>query len=401
MTFRNRARMNSIIVINLTNSFIVLLGLVTFILLTAWMVGSQNVAAQTLSPEYNMNVVSQNIVAQANSGTGTIYDPFIIENKFFKNLPGNGILVSNIDANIIIRNIATENLGLSNNFLNPIGICIQGSRNVQIENYTAHSGEILRVSDSQNIKVKDYRGRNLFFEGVNESTIDNCTSDNIIIMGSMISWLELNDSSNILKNLKINSENCFIKNCKRVGEMDLFDAKKCVIENCHIEDGNLWLVNPTDLIFRNITAVNSTLRFDWAQKIAFENMSLAKSEISMEGYESENFQPKLSNCTVDGKPIYCYQNRSNLMLDNFDAGHIWLVNCPRSRINSSKLFGVFVINSSNVIIENSKIGRDGINLAFSKNCIILNNTMPNSITNGGITQYTGCHNNTINHKFIN
>jgi hypothetical protein len=179
-----------------------------------------------------------------------------------------------------------------------------------------------------------------------------------------------------------------------VGEIDLFDVKGCVIENCCIEGNGLWLFNPVDVIFHNITAINTTLWLNWARKISFENMTLVNTEISLAGSESKDFEPALKNCTVDGKPIYYYQNRSDLVLDNLDAGHIWLVNCSRPRISNSKALGVFVINSSNMIIENTEIDRSGVKLAFSRNCLFLNNRMLNQTSDNAMTQYTGCYNNT-------
>ena len=107
-------------------------------------------------------------LAQASQGSGTFSDPYVIEDKNFNDLLGNGMLVRNTDAYLLIRDSTTENLSGSDDYPLPIGIGIQGAKNVQIENYTAYSGEILRVSDSQNIKVRNYRGRNLFFEGAKE-----------------------------------------------------------------------------------------------------------------------------------------------------------------------------------------------------------------------------------------
>jgi parallel beta-helix repeat protein len=183
-----------------------------------------------------------------------------------------------------------------------------------------------------------------------------------------------------------------------VGEINLFDVKGCMVENCDFERSDLWLFNPSDVIFRNITAVNTSLWLNWARKISFENVTLVNPEISLAGSDSKDFEIELKNCTVDGKPVYFYRNQSDLMLDNLDAGYIWLVNCTRPRIRGSKALGIFVMNSSDMILEDSVIDRNGIKLAFSRNCIIRNNIMLNATSNGGIIQYTGCHNNTVDHE---
>jgi hypothetical protein len=361
----------------LTNKSVIPLGLAVFLLITA--VGSPS--------DYNMVVNSANIIAQTDRGSGTTSDPYIIEGKNFNDLTGNGMLVSNTNANIVIKDITTSNLSGSNDYPYAIGIDIQETKNVQIENYTALTGEALHVSDSQNIRVKDYKGRNLFFEGVNGSTIENCTSDNIVIKGQWNRNLFFYNVLDMSKELMNDSENCSIRNCNHVGEIDLFEVNDCLIENCRIEGNGLWLLDATNVIFRNITLVNATLSINWGRKIIFENMTLIKSDISLEGSESKDFEAELRNCTVDGRPIYYYQNRSDLTFDNLDAGLIWLVNCSRSRINSSKVLGIVVINSRDVFIENSEIDQSGVKLAFSQNCMILNNTLLNTTSKKGIIQY--------------
>ena len=308
------------------------------------------------------------------------------------------MLVSNTDAYLLIRDITTGNLSGGGDYPLPVGIGIQGAKNVQIENYTAYSSEVLRVLDSQNIKVRSYRGKNLFFEGAEDSTIENCTSDSIIIKGSMKTKSIFNRSFDVSRDLISASEHCIIRNCSQVGEINLFDVKGCMVENCDFGRSDLWLFNSSDAIFRNITAVNTSLWLNWARKISFENMTFVSSEISLAGSESKDFEPVLNNCTVDGKPVYYYRNQSDLMLDHLDAGHIWLVNCTRPTIRGSKALGIFVMNTRDMILEDSVIDRNGIKLAFSRNCIIRNNIMLNATLNGGITQYTGCHNNIVDNE---
>ena len=308
------------------------------------------------------------------------------------------MLIRNTDAYLLIRDIATGNLSGGVDYPLPVGIGIQGAKNVQIENYTAYGSEVLRVLDSQNIKVRSYRGKNLFFEGARESTIENCTSDSIIIKGSMKTKSIFSRSFDVSRDLINASEHCIIRNCSQLGEIDLFDVRSCMIENCNFERSGLWLFNPSDVTFRNITAVNSSLWLNWARNISFENVTLVNPDISLAGSESKDFEIELKNSTVDGKPVYYYRNRSDLMLDKLDAGYIWLVNCTKSSIRGSKALGIFVMNSSNMILEDSVIDRSGIKLAFSQNCIIRNNLMLNATSDGGIIQYAGCHNNTVDRE---
>ena len=188
---------------------------------------------------YNMVFQTNNQLAQDSLGDGTLSDPYIIEDINFNDLVGNGMLVSNTDAYLLIRDITTRNLSGGADYSLPVGIGIQGAKNIQIENYTAYSSEVLRVLDSQNIKVRSYRGKNLFFEGARESTIENCTSNRITIKGSMKTNTIFNRSFDVSRDFINTSEHCIIRNCSQVGEIDLFDVKSCMVENCNFERSGL------------------------------------------------------------------------------------------------------------------------------------------------------------------
>ena len=108
----------------------------------------------------------------------------------------------------------------------------------------------------------------------------------------------------------------------------MFDAEDCSVENCSVENVGLWMMNAKNVTFRDSTVTNATLSIDWSRKINFENVTLVNSDISLAGSVPEDYAIEMRNSTVDGKPIYYYENQSNLKLKNLNAGHIWLVNCP-------------------------------------------------------------------------
>ncbi len=153
------------------------------------------------------------------------------------------------------------------------------------------------------------------------------------------------------------------------------------------------MMNARNVTFRNSRVENSTLSIDWSAGINFENTTLINSDISMAGTGPENYAIAMRNCTVDGKPIYYYENQTGLEIKNLNAGHIWLVNCPGSRLDNVDALGIYVINSDGVAIENSEIDRAGINLASSQDCVISNNRLVNQKSKNEFAQHAACHNN--------
>ena len=143
----------------------------------------------------------------------------------------------------------------------------------------------------------------------------------------------------------VRSQRCIIKNCNRVEEIDVFDAEDCSVENCSVENVGLWMMNANNVTFRNSTLTNATLSMDWSRKINFENTTLINSDISLGGSVPHDYAISFRNSTVDGKPIYYYENQRELKLENLNAGHIWLVNCSGSVVNNVFALGIFVINS--------------------------------------------------------
>ena len=115
--------------------------------------------------------------------------PIVIENLILRNLPGNGIMITNTDANMVLKDITVESLGVRDQSSIPVGIGMQNAKNVRIENCTALGGALFRIANSQNIQIKNNKARNFFFEGVKDSTIENCTSDCITIKGMIVSVL--------------------------------------------------------------------------------------------------------------------------------------------------------------------------------------------------------------------
>jgi len=86
----------------------------------------------------------------------------------------------------------------------------------------------------------------------------------------------------------------------------------------------------------------------------------------MPGSVPDDFSVGFNNCTIDGMPIIYSENQSQLKLENITAGQIWLRDCPEARIDNCAAREIYVINSNGVVIENSRIDGEGINLIFSE-----------------------------------
>ncbi len=341
----------------------------------------------------------------------TAKSAYTVEDLNLRNLPANGIMITNTDAPLVLRGITIESRGVKDQSYIPVAIGTQNAKNVIIENCTALGGELFRIANSQNILVKDNIARNFFLEGVKDSTVENCTSDCIMIKGMLSPFYSnkffssthdiINDSLiSLPENAVLSSERCTIKNCNQVKEIDLFNAEDCIVENCSVDDVGLWMMNVKNTTFRNTTVVNSTLSMDWSKNINFEDMTLINSDISLAGSVPEDYAIEFKNSTMNGMPIYCYKDQSGLKLENLNAGQIWLVNCPRSEITGVNAQGIYVVNSDGVVIENSKIDGDGVNLAFSKDCVISNNRLISNKSKNGIVQYAVCSNNTASFNII-
>ena len=115
-----------------------------------------------------------------------------------RNLPGNGIMITNTVAPIVLKDITVESQGVRDQSSLPVGIGMQNVKNVSMENCTALGGALFRIANSQNIHMKNNTARNVYFEGVKDSAIENCTSDCITIKGMLSPFYfnKLNDVKN-------------------------------------------------------------------------------------------------------------------------------------------------------------------------------------------------------------
>lgn len=118
-------------------------------------------------------------------------------------------------------------------------------------------------------------------------------------------------------------------------------------------------------MLRNNTMLNNTYNFDingWFPSDFFQNID--------------------SSNTVDGKPIYYLVNQHNQQIPD-DAGYVALVNSTKIMVKNLSLknngMGILLINCTYCTVENvTSNDMDGIDMRFSSNNTITNNTFVSS-----------------------
>ncbi|MGD0496605.1 MAG: NosD domain-containing protein [Candidatus Bathyarchaeia archaeon] len=111
-----------------------------------------------------------------------------------------------------------------------------------------------------------------------------------------------------------------------------------------------------------------------------------------------------SSNTVNGKPVYCWDNRSNEHIPA-DAGYVWLNECNNITISScslsNNLQGILLLFSNNTSIINNNITKSAYGIyewIYSNNNTVVGNTLEdnlNGIYLGEFTRFTTMRSNNI------
>lgn len=338
-------------------------------------------------------------------GSGTANDPYIIEGLSLLEHIGNGIVIRNTDAHVLIRNCTIgDTTGGYYGLYDVKGIRIDDAKNVSVENCRLlGSHGSLSVTGSENILIENYEGNDLWFNGVKNGRIKNTTSGHILVQHNMIP-MPSPGKAPAMPLIMTPSENCSIQNCNASVEIILSGPKNCTVEDCYIKDGWLSAYAPVNTDFRNCTVVNATIEIDMPSNMTLENMTLVDLKaVNLAGLnpadlESESYSLLVKGGAANGEAIHYYHNQKGLSLKNLTAGYIWLVDCLDAKVEKAEAGGIFLINSSNSTIEGSKTNQ--IVLAFSKNILLANNTLRNSSAREAIKLDAGTGNITLHHNII-
>ncbi len=281
-------------------------------------------------------------------GHGTSEDPYLIEGLNLTDHVGNGIVTKNVNVHLLIRNCSMENLtgGYSlrgNDHISAFGISVEDADNVGIENCSVPG---------------------ISFRGVKNGYLANSVSSDDVIVES-----------------NPRSGNFLINNCTAGKGLHILGMANCKVENCQVENGEFAVMNLINSTFSNLTLTNSSFFPSGLSKVGFEELKLINTTILILSSSPDECKLNLKNSTVDGGEVRYYQDEPGMSLRGLKAGSIWLYNCSDSVLDGVEASIVYIARSPGTILENSKIrdGGQGVVIAFSRDCIITNNSLPQSL----------------------
>lgn len=309
----------------------------------------------------NANFTSTNGVT---GGSGTVSDPYIIENYDINASTAHGIEIRNTNVYFIIRNCIIHD-GKSNY---KYGIYLYNVTNGKIENVTSYNNYYYGVylySSSNNILVDcnaydNYEGFSLIFSL--NTDIAGCYAYNNSNVGIHLSSFSSNNTI---------TGCAFYNNFKGIW---LSSSENNVITNCSIYNNSwgieLWYSSNNNL--KNNNLKNREYNFGvWGDVI------------------SHYYQDIDTSNTIDGKPIYYVIGQNGLVFDNtMSIGYLGLVSCTNVKIENltftNNIRCLVLVNVSFSIIANCAIYNnfDSIILYSSSGNQITNCTVYNSECNG-------------------
>jgi len=296
-------------------------------------------------------------------GSGTLGDPYIIENYIIDASTANGIDIMNTTAHFVVRNCVVENGWIAENEVNYDGIELINVVNGKIDNNICENNDygILLVTNSDN------------------NVLTNNTCENNIWYGIRLEY----SSNNALTN-----NTC--ENNKYYG-IGLHYADNNTLDNNTIENGGhgIYLYDSDNIKMRNNTLSNNRYNF------------------GMEGTTLSHFVHDIDTSNlVNGKPIrYLMDNSNEVIGPSLEIGFLGLVNCDDIRVENLVLDhnkqGILIASTQDSRVENCIFDNNahGIYLSFSDNNILTNNTCENG--GRGITFLTSSNNTLTNNTVEN
>lgn len=337
------------------------------------------------------------------NGSGTIEDPYIINNVFINGRNQNNcVTISDTSVYFIIQNCFFNN---SKDYYTFAGIYLENVENSKVLNNILlfhHNG--IKLLSSYNNLIKD----NLLefcYSGIHLSASSyNTISNNKAKFNEFRGISVLHDSNfNLIYENNINHSgfdgitvlhtnnnkifNNTILNFKYHG---IWTDGYTLIKNNVIKDGHTSILvwgysnNITGNRFKNCG-------------ISFSKRTYSLEELSSQIIDTSNL--------VNGNPVYYYVKESGLRSNNFtNAGQVLLVKCHNLKISNLKISntteGIFSYSSSNLNISSCKIENttgNAINLEYCDDNLISNNNIKNSFH--GIDLFF-CDKSTILNNFI-
>jgi len=296
-------------------------------------------------------------------GSGTLGDPYIIENYIIDASTTYGIIIRNTTAYFVIRNCYVHD-GRNNGNL---GIWLENVVNGKIENSTSENNDYAGIgfseSDNNIIRTaftKNNNGQGIILYDSENNIIINCTAENNIDKGIVL----------------VRSQNNLIKNCIGINNwagVEFNSSNNNVVENC-VGGGNrgsgIYLGDSDNNLLKNCTIENNR-----GDGILLE-------------YSNNNILDNNTCKNNDGSGIRFYYSDNNL-----------LKNCTTSNSGSN---GIQLWNSDNNIITNCTVGNNygGIALFYSSNNEVSTNIVENNSPWSGIFIGYSSDNNLVSNNIM-
>jgi len=358
-------------------------------------------------------------------GSGTISNPYIIENWDISAENANGIWIENTTSYFIIRNCYVHDGGSNNN-----GIRFENVANGVADNNTCESnndGINLQYSNSNHISnniAENNNGvgimigmssNNILSKNACESNNDGicqAVSDNNILHNNTC---ESNEWRGILlwksHNNALHSNIC---NNNRDDGMWLYDSDNNTLDNNTCENNvgyGIHLYSSDNNTLYNNTSDNNEYGIFLSES---SNNTMANNtcnnnhyNFGVDGSDILRFEQDIdSSNLVDGRPVYYLRDRRNEVIDpSWNPGYVGLVRCDNIRVENLVLEnnheGILLVDTENSWIENCIFSNNGygIHLDSSSNNTMTNNTCNKNVN--GILLWSSSNNAMTNNACSN
>lgn len=382
-------------------------------------------------------------------GSGTLVDPYIIENITIDAANGAyGISISNSIKNFIIRNCSISNAGSSTwyagmymyNVSNGIiteNSLVDNEKAIILRQYCENNTLSWNNITGKTLSGSDY-GIYLYYYGQNNTIYQN----RIDYVGYGVSIAGTSLHNNISLNWfdTISYYPIYISSASHYtviaqNQIQTGDHHGIYVDNsqyCNltsnqissIQEHGIYLANGADytnLTGNVLTNINNLgIRIDNSMNCFLADNSMTKSGVGSgigirvtSNSIADYFHQISPSNTLDGKPIYYYRDQTNLNSINFtNAAQIYLVNCSYSTVVnfsfSNTAYGLLLANCSYISVNNNSFTShyfDGLFLYNVKNSNLTENEIFSNHRNGlNIIYYSNqifAENNTITYNVEN
>ena len=245
------------------------------------------------------------------------------------------------------------------------------------------------------------------FSTIQEAIIQANHSDRIMVYPGTY-----NESITVFKSLHIKSivpHQAFIHSPEKKDTI-LISSDRCILEGFNVSgqgQTSLTVTSNHNVIRNNIFFKNPGRGLDLyrSKNNSIEDNTFFSNGIRLSGSISEWTSHRITNNTVDDKPILYVTNRVNLSILSESLGQLILANCTACIVKNCSIgggdIGILLGHSSFCVLKNNSISQStyAIYLTHSTNSTISFNSLSNN--QYGLSILHGTHNKIRNNNFEN